>query len=841
MADLITVSAFSVRASDLNFDAVRTSADEVKKPGDTLVGGVGDIHATWRGLAEPAVYVAPESDRVFVLMDGPRDEAGRVKETYDDVAGVLTTYADALEGLHGDLRSLEARVVAFNGEADQGYWHDDATQEWQEDEDGVGHWVDVGGYVTWDKDDGAIAKNAGLWSDLHRLTDKVTEAVTTCVTGINRLNPEELIDSLPNPVYRSEVRLDPARLAELIDQFGDDPYVMSELIKKYGATVLREAAGELELSLRTIYPPQEVAERLTAYSAALALGVNRLSVPEQRKFATDLMDMDDARPFTDPDGVGDPFTLGYHESLAAFILAAGGFPITVYERAATILDGNNRDGDPGNDYPPAASITLGWPGALTGHDPPVPLDLADAIFSGLARDPAVALAWFTTPGEADTFGDLAGAVIGAVQGMVPDADLGMYTAKIEYWMGEYDWGHFNAEGITKVMAVIGSSPEAGELAHAGRRSEVDQEKWERIQLFITDAVTALGGNVTLTADTTTEPARINMAESLTYMWDSIILANASDEVDHDAASFGGNDGPPQIAAAAETKDLGSLVANPEQTLVYSGSLGSLNRLLSLTLYDPNEGVWAGDPSGQEVVDRFPPAYRIVMEDLGTAWRDTMADAAKLEDAGDQQFLFGGAMETVGQVAGSMAHMSNEVNDARDAAHTADVQMWWDVGGFVVGEGAGLLAGPVGVVAAAGVDVLTSVLADHYLEADQIRDIDKAEERGDEILGQAQDAVAFWLEQQAVLFEQEHPGVKLTDEFDWLDDSHVSKGSSSPVPSPLGEQLLHDFEGRFNDGYLPAVNDDNQTHEHKVFPVDPGPSEGGKNIDQVPVLSDGFRP
>jgi hypothetical protein len=469
-----------------------------------------------------------------------------------------------------------------------------------------------------------------------------------------------------------------------IDLYGHDPEAMKQFVEHFSAqdilAMVPELAGVVQGGAQSVDgqdltpAQQEALAFIQQFTDAVGLGVSQLSIQRQRQFADDLMDWPQ-------DGI---YPDAFLEQDVIVLLDSSTMPVTVFERVLTIMD-RARALDP-DAYPPAAADPEAL-GAPILHSTGLPVgDLADVAFQGLARDPDAALNWFTT----DT--------VHRDPDGVEVTTSSINTDRVERWMQEYNWGYNNSDGITATMAGIGGSPETEALWRLGTNRTAEQDaEWQLLQQFIIDSVTALAANDQFFADTTTQDARDNMADALTYSWDSILAANNTDNLLHTYDYK--HPGIPVVESGvvAGADGLIDLLG-----VVWSGPMENLARYLAIAGYNPGDVIVTG--AQQAIYDGLDEAILHALHAAGATGDPALA--VRLLDA---------VAETAGIVDGAVwkMHLAAIEADSRNAAEAA--QRLWIFLSIVAGHASDAfrrIPGIPGLIAAAAGDGLALAASLH---------------------------------------------------------------------------------------------------------------------------------
>ncbi|MCL2455814.1 MAG: C2 family cysteine protease [Micrococcales bacterium] len=184
---LIDPERFPVRSRDLDLDAVRDSADAVRRLGRTVSEEADQIGARWAGLG--AVYEAPESEIVLSLM-GPAVATGQeVDEACRGTAKALNRYADDLAVLKSRLADLERRAQEFRDRVKHGVQTSlvGEVNPWM----GVlpvaiGAATDGMRTVPWFEHGPSIKTNEDLLLEHAKLLEQGSQAAAICADEVNR-------------------------------------------------------------------------------------------------------------------------------------------------------------------------------------------------------------------------------------------------------------------------------------------------------------------------------------------------------------------------------------------------------------------------------------------------------------------------------------------------------------------------------------------------------------------------------------------------------------------------------------------------------------------------------
>ena len=178
---LICPDAFPCSASDLNTQSIKSGADRIRKIKDTVVSRTDSIHSVWSGL--PDHYEAPEQERVYRLMDKPKEAASDLGDRMKKVAEYIVNYADTLDGIKNELHAFEKTASDFEKEARQGYEENDlalraamADQFMQE--------VPTK-HVSWREHAPAVKKNEELLREYAGFIERISSAAADAANGIN--------------------------------------------------------------------------------------------------------------------------------------------------------------------------------------------------------------------------------------------------------------------------------------------------------------------------------------------------------------------------------------------------------------------------------------------------------------------------------------------------------------------------------------------------------------------------------------------------------------------------------------------------------------------------------
>lgn len=182
---LVDPARFPCRAFDLDTEAIRGSAGELRAYAAGLVERLDDVGARWVGLAPH--YVAPEAVRVLGLVGPARTDANLVADVYEAVAYRVERYADELECIRPRLARVEERAWAFRSDVKDGVQTSQTEAvTWGQAAAPVGVAGQGTGMVSWREHGPSVAKNAGLLREHAMLLEQITMTAESAANGIRR-------------------------------------------------------------------------------------------------------------------------------------------------------------------------------------------------------------------------------------------------------------------------------------------------------------------------------------------------------------------------------------------------------------------------------------------------------------------------------------------------------------------------------------------------------------------------------------------------------------------------------------------------------------------------------
>jgi hypothetical protein len=176
---LIYPEAFWGRSRDLDTEAIRSSAANLRALGADVSAKTGEISAVWNEL--PASYVSPEAWRVYTLMGPAVSKADGIEDRFARGAGCLEAFADELDFIRPRLADLEVRANAFRAKALAGV-EVTSMQVFPS-----GEAVQATSTVGWREDTAMVAKNARLLGEYFDLVEQITMSSDTCARGLRIL------------------------------------------------------------------------------------------------------------------------------------------------------------------------------------------------------------------------------------------------------------------------------------------------------------------------------------------------------------------------------------------------------------------------------------------------------------------------------------------------------------------------------------------------------------------------------------------------------------------------------------------------------------------------------
>lgn len=182
------VNPAGIPGADLDLVAVSTGADGIKTGGTSMKTVADDLPAKWQKLS--GVYEAPESDRVFALMDPVTEDVHTIGGIARKVAAALETYASTAAGPKKQLDVLRKEAKAFVADVKDGVTRakqvpiPKSAAEWDA--------YDPGKYdgetetVPWYDDSGALLQNNELVRQINEQVALLQAAQAECALAIKR-------------------------------------------------------------------------------------------------------------------------------------------------------------------------------------------------------------------------------------------------------------------------------------------------------------------------------------------------------------------------------------------------------------------------------------------------------------------------------------------------------------------------------------------------------------------------------------------------------------------------------------------------------------------------------
>ena len=149
----------AIPGADLDPDGVISAANSLSTGGGSVRDAGAEVVGTWRGLG--AHYEAPESGQLFTVMDPVETNARTFGDAVQQVATVLTAYAEEIRPIKASLDAVRRDAYAFRDK--------------------------IASNSEWDYDQDLVDENTDLVNRVNSAQVKLWDAERTCANGIRAL------------------------------------------------------------------------------------------------------------------------------------------------------------------------------------------------------------------------------------------------------------------------------------------------------------------------------------------------------------------------------------------------------------------------------------------------------------------------------------------------------------------------------------------------------------------------------------------------------------------------------------------------------------------------------
>ncbi|RLP06214.1 hypothetical protein [Propionibacterium australiense] len=193
---------------------VTDAAEDLRAMGGSVAENTDAMVAAWAGLRAEGVYVAPEAETVYGLLDPAVAAAGEVESALGGAADALDVFAEELEEIKPGLEELRAEAAAFRARALSGVDEPASKSPVFVPSYGAGSFRSGEGAEDkqWWESGRLCEENSKLLARINDQVIRIVNAENACVNALHDLIPECFVQQ-------------PTDLTgDVLDQLGDLPW-----------------------------------------------------------------------------------------------------------------------------------------------------------------------------------------------------------------------------------------------------------------------------------------------------------------------------------------------------------------------------------------------------------------------------------------------------------------------------------------------------------------------------------------------------------------------------------------------------------------------------------------